>query len=621
MKLIFGYDNNGGLDRVSPELQAKGVNLLKCIPSEFPANGLTKYPQLGYATYTYFLPAFMFANDVQKKIPLQAEGYPLKITFDNCFSLNLPKISATFTKVNKEAIEALKETTTVEDISVKGRGTGYLFAATPGTLGKVLRLEPDTRAYAPVNSVGVGEYTSLVTVVRIFSSFFRTHIYPSYGNPEDFNPKETEITESGKRTHTEVQNSNAGVPLSSKRRAVEDNGIQLSVAVDPDSIAEEVTLNYAKPTRDDGILPWGSTSNLPNTFGIVCPFVPDLASWDKDMVPQVIERYFLRCLGTSTNHCLHAYSKLTQDWKKSIHKTDIGNILTHMAKVIMIAIPAQARPFPVIEDKQYLGMYLSGACFSVGIRGSLVQPVSAEDNSSDFKLFGGHRSSLKQAILTIAVKDDEDDVDDFELIMSSKTMREFERRMLESYTLTSSDSLDCLRHLNFEQSYLTISLDNVKRVCEMIKAREFPDDLPMHYSAFGSNDPFKLGLAAFGPAPPSPKIPGAPKIRLNNKIPADKDLPRNLLFRKCSLDIAVADWKEVLEHAITNNDPQNLNARYMNIKVQGNENKRNWFSLMKGMSEWMISTLANSDIVANSANVVQLEEEDIEGGGVGLGGF
>lgn len=613
MKLILGFENNGSIDRVSSELQSKGINMLKCIPYEFPAVGLVRFPQLGFSQYRDNLPAFMQANDISKRVPLLAEGYPIKIPSEKCIPFSLPPISVTFDKV-PDSFKSLRETASVEDVSVKGKQTGFLVQAQPGILSKVLRTSPDTKAYSPVGSVGSGEYPSLVTIIRILSSFFSIHTYPAYSNEEDFKPEENH-DESVSKRKADLSTGNEGIPLNAKRRIVSDNGISVSITIE-DNIAEEVVLRYARvpSTKNAG---WGGVSSIPVTSGIVCPYIPELASWDKDTVPKLIERYFLRCLGSSTNSCLHGFSRLSQDWKKSIYKTDIGNSLTHLAKLAGLCLASETRLFPIFEGSQYLGSYLSGAHFSIGLRGSLVLPQTYAENKPEFDGFSSHESNLSKFVMEVAGSDaDEEDV---ELALSSNTMRELHSTVMSKFSVDFvNDDLSNLKKLRFPQAYLTINMQNVSSVCEQIMTGEFATDLPMHYSAFGSNDPFKLGLAAFGPSPPSPNIPGAPKIKFSGKVPTDKDLPRLLVFRKCALDIAVSDWKECLETGYVGNNPPNLNARYANVKVSGLEDKRSWYQLLKKMSDDLVSKHLDGDIKV-TRGIVDLGGDDHED--VGLGGF
>lgn len=610
MKIVFGYENNGPIDRVSPELQQKGINLLKSVPSEFPAIGLVRYPQLGFASYRSNLPAFMFANDVGKRVPLLAEGYPIRISVERCIPLKLPKIGVAFHKV-PEGFGRIKEQTLVEDVSVKGKGSGFIVTPKVGLLGRLLKLEPDLSYYSPIGSVGVGEYTSLVTILRILSSFLSVHTYPAYSTPEDYQPLEDQA-ETTKRSHSELSKEYGGVSLSAKRRVIEENGIATIVHVDAEDAMSEVVLNFAKPQKSSNA-PWGMISSIPNTHGIVFPFVPELASWDKDTLPGLLERYFIRCLGTSTNQCLHSFSKVSADWKKSIHRTDIGNAISHMAKVISISLTSEARTFPIIEDGIYSGCYLSGANFSIGLRGTLVQPVSYEDNKDDFSIMDSHQTTL----VTLLNQVQADGIAPQDVIDNCTTMRRLDHYIETNFTADEED-LALVKRLRFPGGYLPINIDTIEQFVGWIILDEIPDTVPMHHSAFGSKDLIKSALSAFGPAPPSPLIPGAPKVKFAGKVPADKDLPRLLVFRKCALDIAVADWKEVLETGTTSNDPRTLNARYQNVKVTGNEDKKRWFKAMRKLHDHIVSQSKNQDIEAPRGNV-DVGGDDDEG--VGLGGF
>lgn len=615
MKIYFAFPNPDKIDKLSPSLQAKDINLLKAQPSKINLRGLYRVEQPGYVNYASHLPAFIYATLKGSKTPLSREGYPILTPVDRLLPLTLPKIFASFK--NQDIPRVIKDFTKVEELPAKEKTTKtFLLEYKPGLL-QILGVSNYERGIFPIsNTVPAEDLVDLMTIIRIFSGFFHTHKYAAFDNDEEFSYEYETQFECTKRVLGDDEYSE-DISEGAKRRMIAINVGDESTWVKPERTdkATVVKLHWAKP-QDLSTLAWGTTADIPITDGVVFPFEPDLCIWDKDTMCDTLGLHFIRCLGHTTDGCLSKFSDVCKSWKKSLYRTHIGDILTHMAKVILIAIPAQARVFPVFENNRYTGSYLSGAGFSLALNKELMRPVPYTSNKEDFGVFEGNDAILDKILEVFGIKDWTDKAG--RPAMKAKGAYDSMRglnRWLETRVQTV-ERLEKARtlaaYLSYPQEFLRINMENIQLVLSWIMGEKpIPIDAPMHSHGLAKLSQFELALSAFGPSAPSPSIPGAPKIQFSERQP-DK-FNKVLAFRTTSLETAISDWKEVGIAGFTYNGPDRLSARYQYVALRGEEERRLWFSSMSKYHKWCKdnSKKMDSEVVGGEA--------EIESGGVSLG--
>lgn len=612
MKIYFGFVNPDTIDKLSPALQAKDINMLKASPSQILLKGLYRIEQPGYTSYASSLPAFMYARNQGRRTPLGREGYPITTRPEDLLPLNMPLISVSYK--NSEIPRPIKDFTTVKEITAKDKNLRtYTVEYKTGLLGILRASKYEKNLYPMANTVTADDLENLIIILRIVSGFLRTHKYPAYDCDEEFCTDFEERLETVKRDLTQSEYEPSIDEASKKRMiSVKVDGEPTWVKPETDKGKEVVRLHYAKPV-DESVNAWGAASDIPVTDGIVFPFEADLAVWDKDTVCTVIGRHFMRCLGHTTDGCLQKYSDVCTSWKRSLHRTNLGDVLSHICRVIDIAIPSQARVFPVIESSRYTGCYLAGAGFSVALRGEVYRPTTYENNQGDFDCFEGMEAILRQVIRVNTEKVD-DGYEKLQKVQGTKCMRGLQK-YLDTWVQTP-EKMDRIRHLaarlTYPQEFLRINIENIRLVISWIKGTPIPVSTPMHAYGLGRTTTYELALSAFGPNAPSPLIPGAPKIQLSDKIPSGFN--KVLAFRTTLLENAIADWKEVGMRGFTYNGPERLSARYQYVSVRGEEDKKQWFSLLHGFHLWF------KDVGSKmSGNVVEIADEDEVSGGVSIG--
>jgi hypothetical protein len=612
MKIHFGFANPDTIDKLSPALQAKDINLLKAAPCQIPLKGLHRIEQPGYSEYASHLSAFLYANDQKKRVPIGREGYPITIGVDRLIPLSVPSISVSYK--NRDIPKAIKDFTVVREITAKEKSLKtYLVEYKPGLFG-ILNASGFEKGQFPIaNSVSADDLRYLIVILRIFSSFLHTHKYPAFTTEEDFEYEFEGRIELGKRDlqEAEYEQDDDGSPVK-KMIAVEIDGQPTWVKPEGNIASAEVKLRYAKPGDNDSVKAWGSTSDIPVTDGIVFPFIDELAIWDKDTVCSVVGLYFVRCLGHTTDGCLQGYSELCQAWKRSLHRTSLGNVLSHIAKVIGVAIPAQARVYPVIESGRYTGSYLSGAGYSVGLKGEILRPTSYTANQEDFDVFDGTEAILRKIAGTFQGDKDEN----YKKLIQKKgniSMRGLQQ-YLDTWVMTP-EKWERIRtmasFLVYPQEYYRINMDNIRLVLSWIKGEPIPLTAPMHSHGLGKTSIYERAFSAFGPNAPSPMIPGAPKIQLTEKPP--NNFSKGISFRTTALENAISEWKECGAKGYTYNGADRLSAKYQYVPVKGDAERKVWFDTMHSFHLWCKSTSAGmlGEVVAN--------EDDNGSGGVSVG--
>lgn len=607
MKLFIAFDNDGPLSKLAPSLQARGLNLIKAVPSDFPIVGLCTRQQPGYGSYSENLPAFLIADTLGKNVSLHREGYFLSINNDKLLPVNLPRIFVALDKRTK-AVEDFILANDGEMYKGKNQECSATFPFKTGLIKNLINLPSrNTKAFPPLGTVSVDSYPELIQILRVISQFFRTHTYPAYNDGDDNEPLVFEGNIAG--TKRKLTQTDFGDLVGDKEKAIriDNEGTREWIIAAPDS--QEVKLHWAKPSGD-GRTPWGLVSDIPNTSGILFPFLTELCRNDKEMVPRILERYFLKSLGQTVEGINDRYSKTVSAWKKDIHTSEIGHILSHLALGIKVALPSQARVFPLVEDGVYLGFYLSGAHFALGLRGKLIRPVSFSDNGDDISTLGSHESVLSQIAALITSEAPKQSKWKKGCTSMAALHDQLKLYIISPSVLENIRSL--LPGLHFKESPLRVSVENVKSVLECIVDNEMPKKTDyIHYLAVGMNDVFTQQLSRFGPLVPSPMIPGCPRISLHN-IP--QTLPQGqLAYRLTSLSSAISDWKDIVESKVTSNSPTRLNARYQHFVVRGNKEKEEWFSSVVGFVKGMNDRLTSGGNQGELLDVVinNLMEENV----------
>lgn len=577
MPLYLGHKNTRGLS-VSPALQSLGIDMLRAPPSKVGCIARPLIVQTGYASYISHLPAFLQAYCKQEVIPLDKSGFPTLLPIDMCLPLQPPSLVVDFKgPIPSKHIEDLNEIG-FERIRVQRSDNIIRFPSIDYTEARKIRnMNPNQTTPAPVNTVNLQSFESWVLAIRVLSNFLLAHTYPAFTDDEHAVDDFDELTnELGKRKADAIlQNSPKRVR---QEAGVETNPDEIDLEMEEETETQniDVVLRKAKPPRKD-VRGWGASEAIPNTSGLFFPFVPELSSYDTTTVPDLIERYFVQCLGDKPEHQVDRMDKIRSAWG-IIGQTDAGNEIAHLCKIVSLCLTAQARAFPVISDKVYQGCMMSGGRFFVGIHGHVFRPLTFEKLQEEAGSYHLHSTVLLQILGILSGAGNK-------ITQKPGSMRSLRKLLLDSRT--TEEQRDEIRrlavHLHFSNDkFLAMNAQSIQKVIDEIGTPEDgeTEELPLHHSALFSQDSLFVALSSFGYQAPSFMIDNCPKISLKSSKP-----PNTLVIRQKTLELAVVDWKTMLETKEIRNNPRNLSRANRDRSMVGNDKIVLWGRLNEIASE------------------------------------
>lgn len=575
MPIYLGHPNNKDL-AVSPGLQTLGINLLRAAPNDVRILANPRVVQDGYSSYVSHIAAFMSAYVKQQAVPTSEVGYPVSLEISNCFPIRLPNLVISFKgQVPTSALEKLN-IVGFERTKVNKKDDILVFSDfTFDEAREILGTNPIRVTPAPAGAVNLQAFTSFVVVLKVLSNFLRAHTYPAFADEDHLTDVEAmlEVVHLEKRAADEHK----AAPPSKKAKVddavfVEDEEMEDTDTPSPPKPKKEIHLKRAKPPAPNN-LGWGTPSQIPNTSGLFFPFVPELASFDNKTVPDLIDDFFLKALGKTPENQVQKSDEIRSAWGV-VSKTETGNILAHIAKIVNLALRSQTRAFPLISDGVYHGSILSGARFYLGHYGKVVYPITYGKIQEETSSYQFHTKVLR-AILNIVDEKTDGKIE------KPTTMRGLRALLLDANL--SEENRDEIRrlavHLNFKEKFLGLNAQTIiKLLNEFENLAEPNDELPLHPNALFSQDAIFVALSAFGYQAPSPMIDSCPKIKVTGTP------PQTLVFRQKPVDLATLDWKKILETKEITNNPRNLSRQNRDRSMTGNDKTTVWGKMVETMS-------------------------------------
>lgn len=527
----------------------------------------------------------MFATETGRSIPISGRGYPVKIGMDKLIPFDFPKA---FMMIKKGAKPGEIFDGEWEEYMVKKEGTSCLVRFQKSILMNQSNGKIDVRAYCPAAFVRFCDVPAMVTVSRIVSSFLRTHKFPAFNDAKHFETlklediqetlqlrwKDDKLEGKENKRRKLIESAASGNPIHGYYEPCSDEGFKT-----------KINFTSAK-AQTPSSNPWGSVNDMPNSSGIHFPYVPELSKPDKETVPRVIGDLFIRCLHEKTESCLTNYSDLTLAWKASLFNTQWGQEMSHLFRVIEIGFRAQARIYPIVESRQYLGCFLSGDGYSVGIGKRVYRPDPYSQCVEESRCYNTSERVMDDIAALVAGVDEAkvEKVKEW----CKDGIRALSQGIAEEWTVSGEDQAVIVKlvcELRTGQVYRTTNAVNMAWALKGIASGIPPDETePMYGGALFERDIFSLYLSVFGPLAPSPEILGAPVLKLQQRLP-DK-FGKVLGIRLVSLSQSVQDWKNAAQNGFIHNGVVNLSAPYEHSAITGQEAKELWFTSVFEFSEW-----------------------------------
>jgi len=253
--------------------------------------------------------------------------------------------------------------------------------------------------------------------------------------------------------------------------------------------------------------------------GISLPYVTALTKTDYGVIPRVVQRYFLGCLGATGPQAADSFENLKSAWG-NICKTPWGDELAHMYRGIEIALEAQAT-LRVVKTSQnlYRGLILYGGMFALHARGEIFRPVPRADLLIEMENSNPHVAALKFIYGAIYFPDEPGRVQARE---SATSLRDVNLILVsQGYQSNFEQEIRKKAHaLTFPGApYLSATAHNISLVFSAIADTTIPEsNFPLHPDAITSKERTERLLSAFGSEVPVFRVPAGKTMSLEGKF-------------------------------------------------------------------------------------------------------
>lgn len=510
---------------------------------------------------------------------------------------------------------------------------------------KVLRTNP-----TPVGSVNIKAYQELFRAIGIVTMFLKTQTYPAFVGQVADNDESGGAWDNIEGFVQAKRKGNFGDRGHNKKARVDEaQGDEMEE--DPDNAdlmgieslqlgSNESSIPKARPSRQPDNI-FGDYTKVPTLPGLIFPYFPEMLESDYNYVTGVVKEYFLECLGETREEILSNY----KDFKGamgSIASTETGKVLQHIFCGISLAIRAQARLFPIVEGRRYLGFTIHGWYFTVSIDGyrhrpmeyaTLVDHVRQVDEHavalaeifrmlSKLKLTDTNKAMGKTVLQ--ALRSD--------VANNPRKLAEVIRRFrIDDHTIAEEIEKCCSR-LSYPQRFWPYTVENILRAVDFLVADSFPPvDTPMfpRGGTITSRSPAIAIFALFGESGFSFKTAGGKPLKIAADLTGDtvlkpykgknqKEVKPNPTFilSKKSLGLCVEDWKVFLvDHLFLNKETRD--SAFRSIRFGGPYGGLFWKGLIERVGPLKVAEASTSV----KPSQVELGDDMISDGGDDLNDF
>jgi hypothetical protein len=209
-----------------------------------------------------------------------------------------------------------------------------------------------------------------------------------------------------------------------------------------------------------------------------------------------------------------------------VEKTEAGNVLAHIVKVMEIAIEGQARAIPLFTEGSYRGTIISGTGWSASWDEEVIVAKPFETLIDAVNVGNPHNSALN-AILA-AIGNNEQWVTDAKgRITSMNSLRNCLKTAWTNANVRNVASIQGPR-LSFGEKPWPINVDTLTRAMSLVRDAgtnlaflNSVEDLPIHHSMLMEDDNISIIWSCFGGMAPSFKIPHGRLQKLESGMTAE----------------------------------------------------------------------------------------------------
>jgi hypothetical protein len=513
--VYFGVKNPSNT-QIAPSLEARGIPLLRQEPSKATTVVIPDAPQTGYGAYIHALPHFMKAYMTGRKVNLITPTSVLDPTpFDAMITWGLPDVVFGWRfSIANEVVENLRETYSAYDTVGQGRPGMAVSSPDMETVRSIRETNPDMVFPAPYGFSNLTTISTVVVTYRIINQITALQQYPAWMDPQHYTNWSALCVEGStdQAGDTAMATSDWVESIGTDEGVIPCRGDQWITNLGTDMLP----FSKALVVQDPRTIAMG---------GLWFPYIAELALFDTETVPQVIDRWFLSSLAADTGECVEMMGKVRSDFGL-LGKTEWGKSMTHAFKCMDICIRAQGRLKVVMDNGIYLGSCVMGSNFLVEINGQMYRPGSADNLRDAVLLSGSNRLLLRKIARECAAGETEFD--------NISRMWELRSKISTAggCSLTSQKEVEKLAmQLRFpeDKSWKPIVHDIAKAASYMDDGTPIVDypieeRLPITAGSLFVNEKLRVIWSCFGYTAPSFRIPGGAAF--------DLSAPSNFITRK-----------------------------------------------------------------------------------------
>jgi hypothetical protein len=261
-----------------------------------------------------------------------------------------------------------------------------------------------------------------------------------------------------------------------------------------------------------------SKADLPNSGGLLFPFVAALCKPDSETVYDTLQRYFFHALGSD----LLVAKTVLSNIKVALgvlKQTMWGDELAHMYSCIRLCLETGAAAKVMTTSANvYQGFFLYGGSFQILHLNDLYESSTYEDIQIAFESASPHHAALTNIMEKVNFADDLERQNIFPTITNVYSLAKIIRE--KGYNANDEQSIrqNAVNLIFPNDNYLPITANNISRVfLAMTTSGDEEARFPVHPLAVLEKDKKKRLLSAFGAHAPTFLVPGGRSMSLTSK--------------------------------------------------------------------------------------------------------
>jgi hypothetical protein len=552
--ILFGAENVDNRT-VSHSLSDLGISLLRLSTYDCSVMAIPEMNQYRYGLYKSNLPAFMEALDGEYH-HLTTPFYPITSDDEVLEGFTLPSMIFGFeARMSDEVRQDILARTGSQSLREIVRGGGkisYIIDSVPLANLAYIAALPGINHITPAydNTSNLAALPDYTLALRIARKFITLHSYPAFMDADHMQSLQSNFIEnddfekSDKALNDSIDRPIGGQILESELKEVND------------WMGRTSRSGAVAPPQKGGDILFREVNEI-DLGGYYAPFILDLAQYDTQTVPKVIQRHFAGCLGDDNVEAADGLRLLKSSFG-ILGKTDQGKALAHLFKCIDIAVEGQLS-IRIFSDETigYKGCALLGYGTHLEVERRVISwaPRDTLRNSIARADYHTRAISTISGCLGLNALDT--------VTLASCTTFSRMKALLGLHPTTSAQRqtiLQAASHLRLPQQHWRVNVESFQRLFHYLNISDpLPDDLPIHPSKLFEEKRLDILLSCFGDFAPSFKVPGGREMNLETaqsklqtmregqKVVEIKNVTR-IGCRSMPLDVAISDWEWVREN-------------------------------------------------------------------------